>query len=224
MSKRAALRHHLNAARTVQTIYMPSIAQKVAEHRRQLAASIPSHPSSAAPVPRRLPAAAIDKLDLPEHQPLFLPNELEEHNLDACVAGLAEIESRLRDGQLTDSLDKLRVHLHIRSRLVQFKDRNICHQAPNTRTRTKIAQNEAKINANKEKYRAVRQAKLSLISPGLWEYCWKVLADKDVVTMRGDDEVVGVGTSEGKRELSWIWKSADDDRDVKGIRGLSDGA
>ncbi|GJF00762.1 CxC2 domain-containing protein [Phanerochaete sordida] len=216
ISKRAALRHRLNGVRAVQAVYMPCVARKLAQHRLDL---ISSRPASA---PRPLPSE-IDLLDVPERQPLFFPHELEEEELESSVAGLADIESRLRDGQLSDSLDKLRVHLHIRSRLVRFKDRHVRHQRANTRARTKIDQNEVKIAAFKEKYRAARKAKLALVGPGAWERRWRVLLDSDVTSLRGDDDIVGVGTSEGKRTLSWIWMGADaEGGDANGIRGLND--
>ncbi|GJE90469.1 CxC2 domain-containing protein [Phanerochaete sordida] len=216
IAKRAALRHRLNSVRAVQAVYMPCVARKLAQYRLDLL------PTRLASAPRPLPAE-IDLLDVPERQPLFLPHQLEEDELQASVAGLADLEARLRDGQLSDSLDKLRVHLHIRSRLIRFKDRHICHQRANTRARTKIDQNEVKIAALKEKYRAARKAKLALVGPGSWERRWRVLLDSDVTSLRGDDEVVGVGTSEGKRTLSWIWMGADaEGGDANGIRGLND--
>lgn len=205
---------------------MPCVPLKLARHRQRLAtaAAARSATSTSSPHPsqRRSPSST-DALDLPEAQPLFFPHQLTQPERDGCVTGLADMESRLREGQMSDSLDKLRVHLHIRTRLVRFKDRHIRHQQQNTRARTKIDQNEKHITAFKEKYQAARAAKLALVGPGAWEQKWKVLHDSDVVSLRGDDEVVGVGTSEGQRTVSWIWMGADDG-DATGIRGLSDGA
>ncbi|GJF00837.1 hypothetical protein PsYK624_171390 [Phanerochaete sordida] len=166
-------------------------------HRRALRVALATVVLSAPPH-----VSEIEQLDVPERQPLFLPHELEEDNLESCVAGLADMESRLRDGQLSDSLNKLRVHLHICSCLVRFKDRHVRHQRPNTRACIKIKQNEIKIVTLKKKYRAAWRAKLALVGHGAWERSWKELLDSDVTTMRGDDEVVGVGTSEGKHTLS----------------------
>ena len=118
---------------------------------------------------------------------------------------------------------KLRIHLHIRSRLVTYRNRNVRHQAPSTRARTRIDQNESKITALKAKYRAARAAKLALVGPGAWEQRYKPLQDSDVTAIRGDDAVAGVGMSEGKFVLSWIWMGADGG-DANGIRGLHDGA
>lgn len=205
---------------------MPCVTMKLAEYRRQLITAAPTHSSASitVPTPQRPLVAEVEKLDIPEIQPLFLPYQLGEYELDACVAGLAEIESRFRDGQLGDSLDKLRVHLHIRSRLVRFKDHQVRHQHPSTRARTKIDKNEVKVVALKEKYCAARAAKLEPVGAGPWENCWKVLADADISTLRGDDEIVGVGASGSKRTLSWIWMGTDGEGDASGICRLSEGA
>ena len=232
MAKRAVLRHRINTIRTVQAVYIPFVHSKLAQYRQTLrpsssSSSISSSTDHSAPshlTSRRLATGEVDRLDLPEIQPLFLPHQLSPSELDLSTPGLAEMEARLRDGQLTDSLDKLRVHLHIRSRLITYKNRHVRHQKYNTRARTRIDKNEAKINALKQKYRAARLAKLALVGHGDWEKRWRELADADVTTMRGDDEVVGIGISEGKRTLSWIWMGADDGGDASGIRGLSDGA
>jgi hypothetical protein len=74
--------------------------------------------------------------------------------LAGCHAQLKEIERRLCEGQLWSSLDRLRVHLHIKTRLMTFKGRNVCHQGPTTRARKKIDANETKIIMQAEKYRA----------------------------------------------------------------------
>ena len=86
-----------------------------------------------------------------------------------CVAGLAEIELRLREGQLQESLEKIRLQLHVKTRLIGDKQRNARGQRPNTRAITKINTNEAKIIAFAEKYRAARRARLVLEGNGEWE-------------------------------------------------------
>ena len=98
-------------------------------------------------------------MDRPESQPLFLPHSLTQEDRDACTGDLGQIEERLRDAQLLASLDQLRVHLHIKSRLVTYKNRHVRHQVPNTRARRRIEVNEGKIIALAEKYRAARKAK-----------------------------------------------------------------
>ena len=132
--------------------------------------------------------------------------------VDADVAAL----ERLRDAQLSDSLDKLRVHLHIKSRLLAGKKRNARHQGANTRARRRIDVNEDKIVHLAEKYRAARQAKLVLTGPGEWERTWQVLKREDVRTLQAEDDPINVTAeeglrmlSEGRRTTSWIWMSSD---------------
>ena len=119
--------------------------------------------------------------DFPEEYPLVLPHSLSSDDLPLCAPDIASLEERLRDGCLHDSLDKLRVHLHIRSRLAVDKTRNVRHQGANTRARNKINVNEGKITALAEKYRAARTAKLALAGHGDWEKTWRVLERADVV-------------------------------------------
>lgn len=188
--------------------------------------------------------------DLPEYQPLFLPSSLQQDDLDSCVCDLANIEVRLRDGQLHDALDKVRVHLHIKSRLLAFKARNIRHQGPNTRAMSQIDANEGKIIMHAEKYRAARSAKLRLSGPGPWEREWRLLAASDVRCMReSEPDVTAAGletleqqiarvrgetrgrlteaprtlSGESRRQVSWIWNTADVLSGGEEVEGMEDG-
>lgn len=164
--------------------------------------------------------------DLPEDQPLFLPHELTFEDLEQCTPGLAEIEERLRDAQLFAMLDKLRVQLHVKTRLITFKNRNVRHQGPTTRARRRIDVNEGKILAIAEKYRAAYAAKLVLAGPGLWQKEWRELARSDVRTMLAADDPTNGGreeTSEGRRTTSWIWMAADREENGRMQSGIQDG-
>lgn len=259
--KRTVLRRRLNNVRLIQAIYMPCVPQLLARHlRAQTNASVvaahaaaTSHSANAAtaattavstiPGPST-PAAEDDQFDLPESQPLFLPHALECIELDMCTPGLAENEERLRDAQLSDSLDKLRVQLHVKTRLVNFKNRHVRHQRPNTRARRKIGVNEGKIVTIAEKYRAAHQAKLRLAGPGDWENTWRVLRRTDVRTLTEDElpeslsDLAPFGElepptasseddpkrSEGRRQTSWIWMAADTENANGNLqKGMQDG-
>ena len=88
-----------------------------------------------------------------------------------------------------------------------------------------MSSNESKIKALKQKYRDAHRAKLALVGPGPWQHRWRELTEDDITSLQGDDQVVGIGTSEGKRTLSWIWMGADGkSSDASGIQGLNDGA
>ncbi|KAF7792933.1 hypothetical protein EIP86_004036 [Pleurotus ostreatoroseus] len=228
LEKRAALRKRLAAIRDVQAIYMPCVPQLVARYHlgRRTACATTSGaalPRAAGRVTRSQSAVTTaDVLELTETQPLFLPHSLSLEDLDACHPGLAEMEERLREGQMCSSLDKLRIHLHIKSRLVSFKDRHIRHQRANTRARNKILANELKIISFAEKYRAARQARISLNPVGEWSQRWRELRREDVRCMQDDDPSVKNG-SESRRQVSWIWKSADsNDEHGKDSSGMVD--
>ncbi|KAI0703791.1 hypothetical protein BC835DRAFT_1230192, partial [Cytidiella melzeri] len=199
VQKRRSLQLRITKLRLLQAAYMPIVPQLLARRHR-------------------LPHAE----ELAEDEMLFFPSQLRADNLFACTPGIVEIEERLREGQLHDALDKLRLHLHIKTRLITFKDRNVRNQVANTRARGRIDANEIKVKASASKYRRAREAKLALAGPGDWENKWRVLRDTDVRTMKGDiveDSAVLAGAgipssapsadSEGRRKTSWIWLSAD---------------
>ena len=188
---------------------MPRVPQLLARHL-QASGVVPSSavPSESSASHRHSPQT----MDRPESQPLFLPHSLTQEDRDACTGDLGQIEERLRDAQLLASLDQLRVHLHIKSRLVTYKNRHVRHQVPNTRARRRIEVNEGKIIALAEKYRAARKAKLDLAGPGGWEEQWKDLRREDVRTMMAEEDPINMTAeegvqfiSEGRRTTSWIW-------------------
>lgn len=159
--------------------------------------------------------------ELLEEQPLMFPSDLTAEERQACAAGLTEIEERLRDGQMHDTLNQLRTHLHTKTRLVNFKTRHVHNQVANTRARRKIDANDTRLTAFAARYRQARSAKYRLVGPGAWEKTWRVLASSDVRTLQGDvhepkvtepGNVLGTlfaPESEGRRRVSWIWLSAD---------------
>lgn len=149
----------------------------------------------------------------PELWFLGLPSQFSEAELSQCTPMLAEMEDRLREGQLRDSLDKLRVQLHVQSRMLSFKKRNVRHQQPNTRAQKQLASNQSKVIQHAEKYQAAYSAKLSLSGRGEWQEKWRVLNKEHVrplsTTDIADNPVEG--PSHGRRAVSWIWMSADSD-------------
>lgn len=182
-------------------------------------------------VRRRGPPAADDR---PEAARLYFPHELSLEDLEGCVAGLAENESLLRDGQMRSALDHLRVQLHVRSRLITFKARNSRHQRQNQKSREKIDKCEAKIKLLTAKYRSARAAKLALCGPGDWEKEWRPLTDRDVRGLSDPEPQVDQNneplsrrqiTTEGRRVLSWIWLSADwdEESEAAAVGGITEG-
>ncbi|KAJ3536762.1 hypothetical protein NM688_g6792 [Phlebia brevispora] len=192
--RRAGIRRRLIGVRDIQAIYMPCVPQLLARHLRD-------NPSA---------------VDHPESQPLFFPHSLSPQDLALCITGIAKVEERLRDAQLHDSLDKLRVHLHIKSRMAKDKAHNVRHQGANTRARRKIEVNESKIVTLAEKYRAARLAKFALAGKGAWEDTYRVLNRADIRTITNQEIPTNMSAEEGLRYISegrtvtsWIWMSAD---------------
>ena len=231
IKRRSALRRRLSAIRAVQAIYMPCVpAMLAAVSLEESAAAIVTsrHGSTAAITTSSHDDAAHGSAnpahsrhgDFPEDEQLFLPHNLTPTERAGCAAGLAAIEERVRDAQLHETLDRLRLHLHIKARLVTFKNRNVRAQRPNTRARGQINTNEQRIVWYANKYRAARKAKLALAGDGAWCTQWRELACTDVRTLLAEDDPVNAAAigrattnevpmlSEGRRQTSWIWRVA----------------
>lgn len=234
IEKRANLQRRIRAVREAQSIYMPPVPQLVARHRLTQAQAEKSNSSTTSSAARlaRLRSMHVAVSPEPamgaESDPLFFPHQLSIGDLDACHGGIAQTEARLRLGQLRSSLDKVRIHLHIKSRLIVWKRDNVRCQVPNTRAVGQIDSNEAKLIAHAEKYRAARAAYIELVGRGDWETTWRVLLGTDVRCLKDTfDEEPGEGEPEGHREVSWIWLSADRTHGNSAARvvpGLTDGA
>ena len=203
------------AFRTVQAIYMPCSPSLVAGYVLSVT-PVTSEPSAERPA-GATSVTTSRIIDRPEEEPLFLPHALTADNLQSCAPGIARIEERLREAQLAESLDKLRVHLHVKARLVTFKNRQVRHQGPNTRARRLIDLNQEKISATTARYRAARVAKFALAQAGPWELTWRILQPTDIRTMLAEDDPINIRPnseegssadrllSEGRRQTSWIW-------------------
>ncbi|TDL23120.1 hypothetical protein BD410DRAFT_721379 [Rickenella mellea] len=149
--------------------------------------------------------------------PSSIPNE---RRGGCCSAELISMEDKLREGQCYEALDKLRHHLHLRTGLINYRSRNVRHQAPSTRARGFVDRNEARVDFFVQKYRRARQARISLIGPGSWERELKVLRTQDVRTMaakEGEDVAIGNSLGEGRRDVSWLWKAPGADDDTIGM-------
>lgn len=185
-AKRMSIRRSLAAIRLVQVVYMPPVEELLEAYEQN---------------------AEHDSI---EDTLLFLPSSLSIGDRAKCSSGLTNIECRLREGQLCSALDSVRLHLHMKSRLVKFKHRNMRHQGAQTRARTKIDKNQEKINSAADKYRAAWMAMEKLATRVEWNTEWRALQKTDVRCLDEDD---GTVTSEGRRAISWIWQSADVDED-----------
>lgn len=123
-----------------------------------------------------------------EHEPLWLPSALpESHQKHNCDKNLIAIESRLRRAQCEDTLDKIRSLQRGRLSFISFRNRNIRHQAPNTRAQDTLNSLEDKSKSLAVKYRTARMALLKLVGPGDWENQLRELNHGDLTTPDGHE-------------------------------------
>jgi hypothetical protein len=145
----------------------------------------------------------------PHRISLWLPSQI--NGRVSVDASLVNIEWKLRRAQAYESLDSLRHYLQVRAHLFKFKDRFVRGQGANTRARNAISGVQAKIDAAAAEYRVAYGALLSLSSQ-VSELGWKnellLLKDEDIRDLsEGKAERLGGKQSEGRRIISWIWKT-----------------
>jgi hypothetical protein len=117
----------------------------------------------------------------PEELELWLPSRLlPDVRSRVCIRNLPGIEEKLRTAQCHDALNSLRHVLKIKSRLIQFKNKNVRGQREGLRSREVINRVHDRARVAAEKYRTARAGMLQLVRAGDWEQVLKVLADADI--------------------------------------------
>ncbi|KAG6895762.1 hypothetical protein C0992_012803 [Termitomyces sp. T32_za158] len=151
-------------------------------------------------------AAAAQKTPLkPYMLSLWLPSQI--GSKITFDINLANIEWKLRYAQAFEALEALRSNLQVRSHLYKFKDRFIRGQHANTRARGAIETVQARIQAAADEYRAAYKA-LNSLSTLLGEASWRTqLLPLDPADIRKMSEADNDHMSEGRRKVSWIWKT-----------------
>ncbi|KAF8170553.1 hypothetical protein BJ912DRAFT_933216 [Pholiota molesta] len=159
------------------------------------------------PAVARLRDASLRKLDhtaeLKAHElSLWLPSQIK--NLIAVPEQYRRLEFDLRIPQASEALDDLRAQL-------QFKDRFVRGQGANTRARNTLDGIQKRINTAANEYRVAYDA-LSCLGTMLDETEWQ----NDFLPLKSEDiRDLSEGKakqSEGKREISWIWRRVAVDR------------
>ncbi|KDQ23596.1 hypothetical protein PLEOSDRAFT_1048381, partial [Pleurotus ostreatus PC15] len=182
IERRSRLQRRITAWCQIQSLYMPGIVDL-----RNAAAT---DCSSA--------AAETIKLLLPSDIIATTP----------CDSKLIAYEWRLRYGLAFDCLAELRRHLLVLNTMYQSKDSLIRGQHHNTRSNSLIHGVQSRIKYVTNKYRTCRTALVALSQPlektGTWENIIRPLLDTDI---RGLREGEDTSSSEGRRQLSWIWSS-----------------
>lgn len=116
-----------------------------------------------------------------EDYKIWLPSAIPPpHRPRITMPDLIFIETELRFAQMNDSLNAMRQILKIKSRMVEFKNKNIRGQHGGTRSRAVIDRIHDKARASAAKYRVARTAYMALVGPGIWEDTFKVLNDGDI--------------------------------------------
>ncbi|KAK7435536.1 hypothetical protein VKT23_019587 [Stygiomarasmius scandens] len=167
---------------------------------------------------------------------LYLPSRLstEQRKSTLCNSCLPEMEVRLRDGQLNESLNHLRQSLLVKQRMLRYKKINARNQRQTTHSRALIARQEKKVKIATVSYRDAWRAKLALVDGRKDAVGWKELLQEHVVCMEdlqeaekkrvkamkhrrreaARRELNGENPVEGAREKnrvpSWIWHFSSD--------------
>lgn len=118
--QRAALSKNIKNWEPLRTVYVPGLLQYQMETGNDGSAVWETRPK-------------------PKDIDLFLPLQLSTNRREpACALGLPEMEARLRNAQCLDALSDLRSTLHLKMRMIQFKNSNICGQREGTHSRALI--------------------------------------------------------------------------------------
>lgn len=214
---------------------------------------VPQILASAASVsPDSSSSPATVSVELAENLPLLLPsgvlrmnhtihggsneeNESRQARREATIASFAPNlvsgEIQLRRAQCGDALEDLRTKLYMRSRFRQYKRLNVRNQHRNGRANDALGNIEFRLQRAADKYRAARDALLSLIGSRDWnaEYAqqYPTLTHEDIRAFESDDpdtvrkkkkmrKTQEKQIAEGSRKVSWIWRGADE-TDSEGI-------
>lgn len=157
--------------------------------------------------------------------PLFLPSALSRPDREiGCNRGLVDTEVKLRMAQCRDALEEIRVMIHVRMRLIQYKKYEVRHVGPNTRCNALIKSHDSKLNRMVTKYRRAWKAVVALIGEGDWQLDLKDLKQEDLRGLEDDDPETlkkkeaqrrkrrkknkQPTPAEGNRIQSWIWNGA----------------
>ncbi|KAF7330698.1 hypothetical protein MSAN_02447900 [Mycena sanguinolenta] len=158
--------------------------------------------------------------ELPEDTPLMLPSALSPAERESgCVVGVHLIEVLARDAQCSEVLVRLRNQLHVKSRLLRYKEIQAWHQGANTRSQTLVARNESKIRLHSKRYQAAWDVLRRLRPEG--EMGWHQLRREDVRTM---EDVEELSKREKLKRLRREGQQVEDDGDGEGTDGEGMGA
>lgn len=142
----------------------------------------------------------------PEAEKLYLPSDFStDQRLNFGLGELAEIESKLREGEAHDALRSLRDCIQHGQALRSHKNskRNfVVGVTRSTRAVTKINEVESKISGHIAKYRQARAAMLALDRPNMTADFPELNSETDIHTK---DVTAPNALNDGGKEEGWIW-------------------
>jgi hypothetical protein len=182
--KRTTLRNRIQQWREAQLVYMPCVGTFLV----QALTAIADSPS----------------VELAESIPLHLPSSLPQTLRQSPeLSEVIEKERRLRVAQADDALADIRRQRRIISGLWQFKKLNVDGTGNRACTRMRTLYNRFNLRTQRSagRYRAARDALVTLDPDGSWQSRLQVLKDADIRGPGKDDDGVG----NGRFTPSWIW-------------------
>jgi len=164
----------------------------------------------------------------PEDLKLWLPSSLPQNlRIAICHEGLPEMELKLREAQLADHLNTVRHTLRLKTRMVQFKNKNVRGQRSSIRSRAIIDSIHERAKSAAVRYRTAREARLALEGSGEWCNVYRELKNEDVRSYQDPARAKPWGgrrgTEEDGVEVSNIHKDDDDINLFPGQRDARDG-
>ncbi|KAF8196245.1 hypothetical protein K438DRAFT_1967959 [Mycena galopus ATCC 62051] len=102
---------------------------------------------------------------------------------EVCAIGLPALEERMRNGEATEALEKVRGGLSMQTMTNHFKLRNYTGQGMKTRGQGILCQINDRIHIAKVRYQYSWAALLALQGHGPWEEHLQLLLDDDVCTL-----------------------------------------
>ena len=182
--KRTALRNRIQQWREAQLVYTPCVGSLLVQTL-----------TTTADPPSTEPAESI-----PLHLPSSLPQSLRQ---SPELSDVIEKERRLRVAQADDALADIRRQRRIISGLWQFKKLNVDGTGNRACTRMRTLYNRFNLRTQRcaGRYRAARDALVTLDPDGSWQSHLQVLKDNDIRGPGKDEDGVG----NGRYTPSWIW-------------------
>lgn len=194
VTKQNTLAHRIESWRKIQQIYMPGVTALLTTEED---------------------GASDEGVGFPDKWSLWLPSAVsDEVYARGCTMGLREKEARLRRGQAEDALHQIRRQLRVRMGMIHYKEQvygSGTGQVPTTRAQNLINSLTSKLNRLKARYRRAFKALERLDPQGDWRTSLRQLKDDDVRPPTSHDRLV---LGQGFMELSWIWRSSHDARDI----------